>query len=98
MKVNTLHLMMKAANLPASNIFEQMMSGKPLLNCDEVSTQINLLEDALQRKEDWLETISDNNPSLTEALKEFVDKVSSNYRELLFNHTKSVNVAKEVIK
>lgn len=97
MKVNTLQLMMLVANLPVSNVFEQMVIGKQLLNSNEISTQINLLEDTLQRKRNWIAAIPKDNSSLVDAIKEFSDKVYLNYRELLFNNSKSVHIADEVI-
>ena len=97
MKVNTLQLMMLVANLPVSNVFEQMVIGKQSLNSNEISTQINLLEDTLQRKRNWIAAIPKDNSSLVDAIKEFSDKVSLNYRELLFNNSKSVHIADEVI-
>ena len=54
MKVNTLQLMMSVADLPASNFFEQMMAGKLHLNGNDIATQINLLQDALQKKKNWM--------------------------------------------
>lgn len=97
MKVNTLQLMMLVANLPVSNVFEQMVIGKQLLNSNEVSTQINLLEDALQRDRNWKAAIPEDNPHLYEAINEFLEIAHQNYGRLLFNYTESVHIAEDII-
>ena len=98
MNVNTVQLMMYVTNLPTSDFIEKMMSGDSSLDCQKVSTSINLFKDALHNKVCLGDAVSEENIAFFKAIQELIVKTVPLHMELMTNYKKALELTEEIAK